>query len=373
MKEDKKYISNSSEDKIANIVFEKKNFKTRSKIGIKLALGLILAGVIGATISNMSIKYKYGSQIKKIISFETTSETRILDYTTVINQVSPSLVSISDAEEKLTQNRYFDNNTTGVIIDSSGIILTNYSALKNKEKIFVKLSSAAAKPIEAKLIVESEELDIALIKIKFEGKLTAVKMASVDSVMEGQNIVVLGNAIGDKYVGSVVPGIITSKSERESIDNNSYSLLEISAPINSRNTGGAICNGKGELVGIANLEITKRRDEPGLYYGLQVEGLQELINSTNSFKMILGVLEGGILIDESHDVKGFYIQELDKDGNAYKAGVKPTDIILEIEGHEVVSSENIIAILQNRKQNDILNCKVLRDGKEEEIDIKISD
>ncbi|MDU5262068.1 MAG: S1C family serine protease [Clostridium celatum] len=373
-KEDgKRKISNNPQDRISNIIFEKKNTtRTRVKFGAKIILYVAIAGALGAIISNINIKSKYGGAIQQIEEIKESTDMVILDYTKIIKDVSPSLVSISDSAEKLTKDEYFEGNITGVIIDSSGIILTNYSGIRGKSNIYVKLSSVAATPIKAQILVENEARNLAIIKIEFDGELQPIKIADSDSIKEGQGIVVLGNAIGDDYIGSSIPGVITSKNEKITIeDEREQSLLQINAPINEKNTGGAICNSKGELVGIADLSITNERNEEGLYYGLQMEEFKDIINSTNAFKRLLGIIDGGIVVDEVKGFSGLYIQELDKEGSAYLAGIKPTDIIIEVDGYKVENADDLIQLLQNKKKDDILHCKVLSEGEMKSVDIKI--
>lgn len=369
----KRRVSNIPQDRISNIIFEKKNSaKARVKFGVKIILYVAIAGILGSIIVNITINNKYSGTMQQIKEIKENADMVILDYTKVIKEVSQSLVSISDSEEKLTEDEYFEGNTTGVIIDSSGIILMNYSEIKGKSKIYVKLPSVAAMPIEAQVLVENEDRNLAIIKIEFDGELQPIKIADQDSIKEGQGIVVLGNAIGDEYIGSSIPGIITSKNEKLDIgEGKKQSLLQINALINEKNTGGAICNSKGELVGIADLAITNKRNEDGLYYGIQMEELQDMINSTNAFKRILGIIEGGVVADETRDFTGFYIQELDKNGSAYLAGIKPTDIIIEVDGYEVFNVDELIQLLQDKKKDDILHCKVLSDGEMKRVDIKI--
>ena len=364
-------ISRTPQDRIANIIFEKKNTtQARVKIGVKIILYLVTASFLGAIISGINVKNKYGEVMQQVKELSDNADNVILDYTKVINEVSPSLVTISDDEDKLNNNSYFDGNVTGIIIDD-GIILTNYSTIKGKSDIYVKLSSVASRPIKAQILIEDESIDLAVIKIEFDGELKPIKLADSNTIKEGQAIVVLGNAIGDEYIGSSIPGIITSKNEKWDLDGKKYSLLQISAPIDEKNTGGAICNSKGELVGIAHLSITNEKNESGLYYGLQMKELQEMINSTNRFKSLLGIVEGGIVVDKERGFSGFYIQELSKGGSAYMAGIKPTDIIVEIDDHEIVEADDIIVVLQDKQKDDILHCKVLSDGEMKYVDIKI--
>ena len=371
-RDENKKISCTPPGKISNIIFEKKNTtQARVKIGVKIILYLVTASFLGAIISGINVKNKYGEVMQQVKELSDNADNVILDYTKVINEVSPSLVTISDDEDKLNNNSYFDGNVTGIIIDDSGIILTNYSTIKGKSDIYVKLSSVASRPIKAQILIEDESIDLAVIKIEFDGELKPIKLADSNTIKEGQAIVVLGNAIGDEYIGSSIPGIITSKNEKWDLDGKKYSLLQISAPIDEKNTGGAICNSKGELVGIAHLSITNEKNESGLYYGLQMKELQEMINSTNRFKSLLGIVEGGIVVDKERGFSGFYIQELSKGGSAYMAGIKPTDIIVEIDDHEIVEADDIIVVLQDKQKDDILHCKVLSDGEMKYVDIKI--
>ncbi len=369
----KERISNVPQDRISNIIFEKKkSTRSRVKLGVKIILYLAIAGILSSVISNIIIKNKYDGTIEQIKEIKENSDMVILDYTKIIKEVSKSLVSISDSKEKLTEDEYFEGNATGVIIDSSGIILTNYYAIKDRNNIYVKLSSVAAQPIKAKILVENEERNLSIIKIEFDGRLSPIKIAAPESIKEGQGIVVLGNAIGDEYVGSSIPGIITSKNEKIDLgEGKTQALLQINAPVNEKNTGGAICNSNGELIAIADLDITKKRDDYGLYYGVQMEELQEIINSTNTFKWLLGIVEGGVVADEMRNFTGFYVQELTKNGSAYLAGIKPTDIIIEVDGYKVVNVDELIQLLHDKKKDDILHCKVLSEGKIKRIDIKI--
>ena len=115
----KRRISNTPQDRISNIIFEKKNStKSRVKLGVKIILYVAIAGFLSSIISNISIKNKYGGTMQQIKEIKESTDMVILDYTKVIKEVSQSLVSISDSEEKLTEDEYFEGNATGVIIES---------------------------------------------------------------------------------------------------------------------------------------------------------------------------------------------------------------------------------------------------------------
>ncbi|MGL5378800.1 S1C family serine protease [Clostridium sp.] len=355
----------------SSIRFKRNKTKSNIRFGGKLILYFILAGVSGALFSNIMMKIKYDVVIQQAKENRINEDMVILDYTKIIKKVSPSLVSISDKPDKLTENDYFEGNTTGIIIHEDGTILTNYSKVKELENIYVKLSSKGTMPIKAVVVGGNEETDIAILRISYEGELVPVKLAASDEIKEGQGIAVLSNAIGDEYIGSIVPGMITSTNRKmESTDKlNKYQLIEISSPINELNTGGAVCNAKGELIGIASYSITNKNKQEGLYYAIDLSVLEEVINSTNIFKGILGLSGGGIISSVNTEVNGFYVENVVQDGNAYNAGIRPTDIIFELDGKQIVGTEDLSKIVEEKKSGDVIDCKVMRDGKVEEVEI----
>lgn len=364
----KKYLNND-EEKRYNISFKKKRTKSSIRFGAKILTYLIIAALSGTIFSSIMINIKYGNVIRRVEGFA-NNDMIITDYTKIIDIMSPSIVTIGSSSEICKDE--VENNTTGIILDGIGNILTSYSLIKDFENIFVKLSNSDSEVLSAKLIVKSENIDLAIIKVKTDEELIPVRFADEDDLIIGQGIAVLGNTYGNDNVDTVSPGIITSIVENTNIGGNSYQLLQISAPINKKNAGGPICNSNGEVIGLASYSLSQTNKDSGFYYGIQIKDLQVVINSTNAFKSVLGVDEGGIIADNSTEYKGFYVQDLDKDGNAYKAGIKPTDIILELDNTPIITIDDATLILQNKKSGDILKCNVLRDGIIEEIDVKIN-
>lgn len=364
-------LSQYNEGNIYNISFKKKRTKSNIRLGAKLLGYLIIAAISGALFSRTVIDIKYGNAIRKIEEFA-DDEMVITDYTKIVDILSPSIVTISNSKENINSTINNGSSITGLVLDTNGNVLTNYSTIKDFENIYVKLSSVAAEPLTGKIIVKSEDIDLAIVKINSEEELIPIKFADSNNVSLGQDIVVLGNSNGSNVgIDTISPGIITSIEEEINVNGKIYKLMQVSAPINLKNTGGPICNSKGEVVGLASYNLSKD-EKGGFYYGIQLEDLKVAISSTDVFRSILGVNEGGILADESNEFKGFYVQELDKNGSAYKAGIMPTDIILEVDNKKIISIEEAILILQNKKSGDTLRCKILRDGLVKEIDVKVN-
>jgi len=353
------------------IKFKRKKIKARIRLGRKLLIFLVLSGVSGFFFSDLSIKIKYGKLIDKAIESEINNNDIILNYKDIIKVMSSSLVGISSSSEKLTSNTYYSENSTGIIFDSEGTIITNFSKVKDLENIYVKLSAQGVLPIKAEFIAGDEEIDIAIIKIKYDGVLTPVKLADNDDVSTGQEIAILSNSIGDDYIDNITPGIINSTNKKyvSGKESKEYNLLEISAPINNENTGGAISNSRGELIGIASLDITNKKNQEGVFYAVDLSELEEVVSSTTAFKSLLGLTGGSIVGDNNSDIKGFYVEKVKKGGNAYNAGIRPTDILFEIEGCNIINVEDMGKVLKNKKNGDTINCKVMRSGKVENINI----
>lgn len=364
-----KNLKNNDDEKNYNISFKKKRTKSSIRFGAKLLTYLIIAAVSGAVFSRIMIDIKYGNTIRSIEKF-TNDDMIIADYTKVIDVITPSIVTIGNSSGIYSKES--ESNTTGIILDESGNILTSYSLIKDFEDIFIKLSDESSEPINAKIVVKSEDIDLAIIKIKTDEELTPVKFAEDDELFIGQGIAVLGNTEGNDRIDTISPGIITSIGENTNVQGRTYQLLQISAPINKKNAGGPICNSKGEVIGLASYNLSKNNNDSGFYYGIQIKDLQVVINSTNAFKSVLGVNEGGIIADKNTEYKGFYVQDLDKKGNAYKAGIKPTDIILELDNTPIITVDDATVILRNKKSGETLKCKVLREGTIEEVDVKIN-
>ncbi len=401
-----------------SIQFKRKRTKSNIKMLGKLLSLLIIAGLSGALFSILVIENKYKDLVNEL-NDKLEKSTITLEYSGLIEKVKQSLVTISDSEVNLTQNKYFDSNTTGVIIESNGKILTNYSKIKNFKNIYVKLPSVGAKPVKAEIVVANENMDIALIQVNCDEELIPIKFVMKSDIVEGEKIFLISNSTSSDYIDNIIPGIITAtnrsintnnikykvlKSDivegekiflisnstssdyidniipgiitatNRSINTNNikYKVLEINTPITAMNTGGIISNINGEIIGIASYKITNEMNQNGLYYALDFSSLEEVVSSTNEIKDILGISEGGFInSDKWNNVGGFYIAAINQERGSYKSGLRPTDIIFEMDGKKITSITQMSEILKNKLPGDTLKCKVMRSGEVKDLEIKI--
>ena len=362
---------NNSSKNDSTINFKMKKANTRCKLGKGLVIFSVLLILLILTVSNVSLIRKYNKIMEQRNKINLKVGSEVFEYDKITHQISESIVSISNEESKLTKNSYFEPNLTGVILSEEGTILTNYSKIKDFKEIYVKLPSSGSMPIKASLVGISEDVDVAIIKIYYKGKLSPIKIANEDEVIEGQEIAVLSNSIGNEYIERVIPGIITSthqtikdKSDRE------HRLLEISSIINENNTGGAVCNYKGELIGLASVDITNKKNQQGLYYAIDLRELQKISQVTDVFKSKLGI-SGGLIEDPKSRLKGFYVENVKESGVAYNSGIRATDIIIQLDGVNILTVNDLSNIMINKKAGEKVLCKIVNNGNIKELELLI--
>ena len=371
-KEREEYI----DENFPSIQFKIRKIKRNLKFCSKLFSIFLLAVIGGTLFSEYALRLKYQgifNNIKYGIKNETKEGFNTLDYSKIIDEVKDSIVTIGESENNVNQNAYFKNNSTGIVIDEHGKILTTYSNIKEIKNIYVKLPVKQSKPIRAKLIASNEEIDIAILEVESSYDLKAVKLAASMDNIEGENIALISNCVGDDRIDSIIPGIITSANRDLNASDNKYNLLEVNIPINEMNTGGALFNMDGELIGVASYKVSQIKNQQGLNYAIDLSSLSNMLNATDEIKYMLGILEGGFVnYDDSSKVIGLYIERVEQSDDIYDDGLKPTDILFEINNKKITSMNELYSILKEEKGKDNISCKVMRDGEVKELEIKIN-
>lgn len=356
------------DDNCPSIRFKRKKAKANLIIFFKSIILFFIVGMFGALSASILVKFKYNN-LNKVMQERNNI---IFDYSTIINNVKDSIVTIASDKNYLMENRYIEGNATGIIVESNGRILTSYSKVKEMKDIYVKVPGAGTDAIKAEIVVFNEDIDIAIIQIVYNGKLKPIKFALKEEEIVGERIALISNSVGDSYIDNIIPGIITSINRSIEVNNTEYSLMEVNTPITEVNTGGLICNLRGELIGVASKKLNDAVNRKDMYYIADFTSFDDITKSTNEIKDILGIIEGGFSEDEELDDRiGLYVTRIKKDSSSYKAGLRPTDIILEIDGHNISDINEIYGILDKKDNNDILNCKVMRSGKIIELQIQL--
>ncbi|MBS1806783.1 MAG: Do family serine endopeptidase [Acidobacteria bacterium] len=269
---------------------------------------------------------------------------------------------------------------SGVIVTQDGYILTNNHVVDGAEKVEVEL--ADKRIFKANVIGTDPPSDIAVIKLDATG-LPTVPLGDSTQAEVGDIVLAVGNPLG---VGQTVTmGIISAKgrSTTSGVGRQSYEdFLQTDAPINRGNSGGALVNLKGELVGIPSQILSPSGGSIGIGFAIPTnmarKVMEQLIAGGKVKRGMLGVIIGQMDTElaEQFGYKGaggVLVQEVSPGLAAEKAGLKHGDIITEFEGHRIVDSNEFRNLVANIPPGSSVKLKIWRDGSEREVTAKLVD
>lgn len=349
-----------------------------------------------------------GNNTLKLASTETNNKIKegiyITDVSEVVEETMPAIVSITS--KTLIQSGYygpfsFGSNQTqyvegagsGIIISNSNdeiLILTNNHVVNDSSELTVKFIND--KEADAKIVGTSERKDIAVISVKVSDldsdTLSQIKIATLGDSNElkvGNGIIAIGNALG--YGQSVTTGVVSALNRE--IETNSYTnkMIQIDAAINGGNSGGALLNNKGEVVGINSAKYSSNGSSSevsieGMGFAIPISDVKDLITDLMNGKeessgMTLGI-EG--YMTNSSNISGynlpvgFYVSNITEGGYADKNNLEIGYIITKIDNKEVSSVNDIKNVLYEKKVGDTITLKVKypsgRTYAEKDIEIK---
>lgn len=300
----------------------------------------------------------------------------------IYDAVAPGVVGVINYTQTLSERtlkvRYEAYGSgTGFVVSSSGYIVTNAHVVSGADKIGVKLDDMDEE-LTAKLIGLDEETDIAVLKV--DGvTLSPLTLGDSDAIRVGEYVLAIGNPLDqDALANTITFGIISAKAREIMIDSYTNTYIQTDAAINFGNSGGPLLNMKGEVVGVNSAKtITAGYDQygnavaaEGIGFALpinQVKRIMEtLIQHGEIVRPGIGVtvytLDADTAEENGIPVVGAAIESVVKDRPAAKAGMQAGDIIVKANGEEIVTKEDLIAIVQNCLIGDTLHLTVYRDG-----------
>lgn len=323
------------------------NFRSRNKLRLNKVLKFIsfitisaLSGAITATYVVNTRYYELAEksntpmfQEKKSVIGNSSVPTNSVNK--VSEEVGPSIVGIinsndagSDGEEQTI--------SSGIIFKSDGYIVTNYHLINGANKVLVRLSNAkAGKEIEASLVGFDSASDIAIIKVNSHNLPTAI-FGDSSKVRAGDLAIAIGSSLGNEASGSVTAGIVSSANRNLKLQDDantqgsSYKVLQTDASINQINSGGALCNEKGEVIGVNSSKIGSQYNSEGMGFAISINQVKDIIDQIMKngkvIKPFVGIVGGDIKVRSQDNMKGVYVKEVVPGSGAAKAGLRPSDI-----------------------------------------------
>lgn len=275
------------------------------------------------------------------------------------------------------QPREMVGSGSGVIISPDGYIVTNNHVIANASELQVTLNDNRI--YEAELIGTDPKTDIALIKISAEEDLPFVPFGDSNAVKIGEWVLAVGNPFN--LTSTVTAGIISAKArDLNEFDANPQSFIQTDAAVNRGNSGGALVNIRGELVGI-NTAITS---ETGSYVGYAFavpsnnarKVIEDIMEYGNVQRGILGIT-GGTLnsrLAEQYGLsqtEGVYVAGVEVGSGAEEAGLQEGDVIKQLDGYKVGKFSDLAGYLGSKRPNDVVNVTVVRKGREKVIPVTL--
>ena len=269
---------------------------------------------------------------------------------------------------------------SGVIIRSDGYIVTNNHVVDGASTIEVTLNNN--KTYEATVIGTDPVTDVALIKIDASG-LPSLRFADSDKLRLGEWVLAIGSPLGEELRSTITAGIVSAKGRMMPSNSREFkieSFIQTDAAVNPGNSGGALVNKAGKLVGINTAIISTNMSQSFMGYSFAVPSnivskiVSDLIDFGSVKRVKLDITISPITDEIAKELKlssqlGVYVNEVTKGGTADKAGIKKGDVIVSLGGSDTPSVASLQEKVNSFHPGDTAKAVVIRDGKRQEIDI----
>ena len=264
---------------------------------------------------------------------------------------------------------------SGVIISADGYIVTNNHVIKDASELEVTLNNN--KVYKAKLVGTDSKMDIALLKIDADEKLPFSTFADSDQIKVGEWVLAVGNPYN--LTSTVTAGIVSAKARN--LDNKGIqSFIQTDAAVNPGNSGGALVNTRGELIGINTMISSPTGSYTGYSFAVPSNITRKIIEDLMEFGNVQrGIL--GVEVTELNGIsskelgvkqtEGVYVKRVDKNSGAEKAGITKGDVIVKLDNQSVNSFAELSGVINTKRPNDKVNVTYIRDGKTQVVPVTL--
>jgi Do/DeqQ family serine protease len=265
---------------------------------------------------------------------------------------------------------------SGVIISADGYIVTNNHVIKNASEIEITLNNKQS--YKAKLIGTDSKMDIALLKIDVDEKLPYTTFGNSDSVKVGEWVLAVGNPYN--LTSTVTAGIVSAKARDLGISG-IQSFIQTDAAVNPGNSGGALVNTRGDLVGINTMISSMTGSYVGYSFAVPSniarKIIEDLMEYGNVQRGILGVQGGELNATASkalgiNQTEGFYIGTITKNSGAEKSGLQKGDIIVKLDSQKIATFADLSGYINTKRPNDKIQVTYTRNGKDSVVPVILS-
>lgn len=340
-------------------------------LGVYVGLNKEPAKAIETSKTNTSTVVETSNPNLSQVSLTNYSDTAIY----AAQKALPSMVSISVEYDVnyMGMKKAVAGSGSGVILSEDGYILTNNHVISSADSsLFYQVSDAKSIKVKiygddteysAEIIGTDSQTDLAVLKIDKTG-LTAAEFGDSSSVQIGEFVLAIGNPYNLDY--SVTAGIISALNREMTVENTTYNVIQADCAINSGNSGGALVNSKGEVIGITTLKLAGDGIE-GVSFAIPINETvpiyKELIEKGKISRPFVGI--SGIDLDEATAIrngltKGIYVDSVVSGSGAEDAGIMAGDVIVSFDGKDVSTMDELNAIKNTKNIGDKIEIKLYR-------------
>ncbi|ATP42290.1 2-alkenal reductase [Solibacillus sp. R5-41] len=391
---------------------QRKNNKSGSKVGYfvsglsGIVVGALLLWLLLPSLASQlpgTNQALTNSSEKNQTTIEQTATEVKSDVVTAVEKASSAVVGITNIQEVMPDFWNRSATTTQEVGSGSGVIykvagdrayiVTNHHVVQGAKQLEVTLEDGSK--VEAQNVGSDMWTDLAIISIPSEGIKTVASFGDSDLLKQGETVIAIGNPLGLDFYGSVTTGVVSGKDRSVPVDLNedgvedwSTDVLQTDAAINSGNSGGALINIAGQLVGINSMKIAASSVE-GLGFAIPINSAIPVIEELEKTGEVKRPTIGISLVDltevpayyqqqtlqlPAEVTNGVVITQVAPGSAAEKAGLKQYDVIIDMDGEKIDGSIALRKHLYNQKEiGDTLNVKVYRQGKIVEAKLLLTD
>jgi serine protease Do len=313
------------------------------------------------------------------------------DVTTIAKKAGPSIVGIRMTVAGSRRNIYGISNTSvgegsGIIISKDGYVMTNYHVVSyadprsgQSRNTVLEVFLPDGREAEAEFVGGDSDTDLAVIRISL-ANLPVAELGNSAELEVGELAVAIGNPLGMEFAGSVTAGVISALNRTVNMGDKTMNLIQTDAAINEGNSGGALLNSRGQVIGINSAKIAASGVE-GLGFAIPIDDAQPIINQLISHGYVKGrafIGISGMEITSAYSFlydlpQGIYVTNVVSGSGAEKAGIRRGDVLISLDGKTLETLADMEAIKKAHKPGDTVKAVINRSGTKLTLDMTFSE
>ena len=316
-------------------------------------------------------------------------EEKQFDFKIELNPVEDGEKSLQEiyadcADSIVAITGYVDGKTgyywgTGIVLSADGLILTNAHVVEKSDRATVTLSDNTS--YEARLVGADAASDVAVLKIDAEGLKPAV-FGDSNALSVGEKVAAIGNPLGEDLRATLTDGIISAIDRGVNFNGNSMNLLQTNTAINEGNSGGALFNMFGQVIGVTNMKMMSSYSSiEGIGFAIPSTTVRSVVNSLILYGEVRGRPAVGVTVgaipenaSQQYDLPGgLYVTDVSKGSDAEAKGIVPGDIITAVNGEPAKTTEDIVRVKNALYVGDSITFTIWRNGETFDVEVVLVD